>query len=105
MHARHTAMAILATGILATTWIWAHADDPRPAGEIPTLLDRITALEARVAKLEKERQTGIVTTLELAQPSPNSKRFVLPPTQQRWPQGEVNGIPYYHMLLGNSPPE
>ena len=101
MSTRHTATAILATGILAATWIFANADDPKLADQVPSLLDRIAALEDRVAKLEKDHTRGVVMTLERPELAPDSRAMLSNPTRRLMPQGEVNGMPYYHMLLGN----
>jgi hypothetical protein len=101
MSTRHTATAILATSILAATWIFANADAPKPADQVPTLLDRIEALEARVAKLEKDHTRGVVMTVERPELSPGSRAILSAPTRRLMPQGEVNGMPYYHMLLGD----
>ena len=101
MSTRHTATAILATSILAATWIFANADDPKPADEVPTLLDRIAALEDRIAKLEKDQTHGVVMTLERPELSPSSRGMMSNPTRRLLPQREVNGMPYYYMLLGN----
>jgi hypothetical protein len=79
---------------LGAAWAWAAASDtePKDTSEIGQLRKQIADLEKRVERLEKQRANGPITGRPFGFNSPAPRHY--------WGRGEINGVPYYLIPLG-----